>query len=56
MAIPVKNATDILTGEIGTFGLARSTGSLRTIRIIIRPDYPDSEEVRQYNLCICFLF
>ncbi|XP_060795064.1 protein mono-ADP-ribosyltransferase PARP14-like [Neoarius graeffei] len=45
LAVPVQNATNILTGEIGTFVLTRSTGSLRTIRIVIMPNCTDSEEI-----------
>lgn len=52
MAVPVKNASEILTGEIGTFGLLRSASLLRTIQIVIMPNYPNSEEVSQYNLRI----
>ncbi|GAA6079576.1 protein mono-ADP-ribosyltransferase PARP14-like isoform X1, partial [Tachysurus ichikawai] len=37
----------ILVGEIETFGRAASTSSLRTIRIVIMPNYPDSEEIYQ---------
>ncbi|KAI5624654.1 poly [ADP-ribose] polymerase 14-like [Silurus asotus] len=45
LAVPIKNAVDILTGEIRTFSLSQSTGSLRAIRIVIMPNYPDSEEI-----------
>ncbi|MCI4377156.1 hypothetical protein PGIGA_G00200530, partial [Pangasianodon gigas] len=45
LAVPVQNATNILTGEIGTFGLTGSISTLRTIRIVIMPNYPDSEEI-----------
>ncbi|KAF7706609.1 protein mono-ADP-ribosyltransferase PARP14-like [Silurus meridionalis] len=45
LAVPIKNAADILTGEIRTFSLSQSTGSLRAIRIVIMPNYPDSEEI-----------
>lgn len=52
LAVPVQNATNILTGAIGTFGQAGSARSLRTIRIVIMPNHPDSEQVREYNLSI----
>lgn len=51
LAMPVQYATNILVGEIETFGLAASIGSLRTIQIVIMPNYSDSEQVREYHLC-----
>ncbi|TSN12215.1 Poly [ADP-ribose] polymerase 14 [Bagarius yarrelli] len=45
LAVPVQNATNILVGEIGNFGLAASTCSLRKIKIVIMPNNPDSEEI-----------
>ncbi|XP_060730947.1 DNA-directed RNA polymerase II subunit RPB1-like [Tachysurus vachellii] len=42
--MPVQYASNILVGEIETFGRAASTSSLRTTRIIIMPHYPDSEK------------
>ncbi|KAG7330444.1 hypothetical protein KOW79_006666 [Hemibagrus wyckioides] len=47
LAMPVQNATNILVGEIETFGLAASIGSLRTIQIVIMPNNPDSEQIYQ---------
>ncbi|KAF5902804.1 poly [ADP-ribose] polymerase 14-like, partial [Clarias magur] len=44
LALPVQNAASILTEEIGMFGLAGPTSSLKTIRIVIMPNYPNSEE------------
>ncbi|KAI4888864.1 hypothetical protein NFI96_032283, partial [Prochilodus magdalenae] len=47
LSVPVKDATNILTEVISTFGRSGSKGSLKTIRIAIMPNYPDSEEIYQ---------
>uniref|UniRef100_A0A3B1JZK3 Poly [ADP-ribose] polymerase n=1 Tax=Astyanax mexicanus TaxID=7994 RepID=A0A3B1JZK3_ASTMX len=47
MSVPIRDATRILTEVIGTFGRTGFTGSLRTIRIVMMPNYSDSEEVFQ---------
>ncbi|XP_027034050.2 protein mono-ADP-ribosyltransferase PARP14-like isoform X1 [Tachysurus fulvidraco] len=47
LAMPVQYASNILVGEIKTFGRAASTSSLGTIQIVIMPNYPDSEEIYQ---------
>eukprot|EP00064_Thunnus_orientalis_P011424 superscaffoldBa00001651_g11455 len=41
---PLREAIQALTETIRQFGLSASCGSLSTICIVIRPDYPDSEE------------
>ncbi|KAK2862993.1 hypothetical protein Q5P01_002526 [Channa striata] len=41
---PLREAIRILTDTIHQFGLSASSGSLSKIHIVIRPDYPDSEE------------
>ncbi|XP_037614203.1 protein mono-ADP-ribosyltransferase PARP14-like [Sebastes umbrosus] len=41
---PLREATQVLTETIGQFGLSASSGSLSTIHIVIKPDYPDSVE------------
>ncbi|KAK2899907.1 hypothetical protein Q8A73_013036 [Channa argus] len=41
---PMKEASQVLTDQIRQFGLSASSGSLSTIHVVIRPDYPDSEE------------
>ncbi|XP_040887490.1 protein mono-ADP-ribosyltransferase PARP14-like [Toxotes jaculatrix] len=41
---PLTEAIEILTGNIHQFGLSASCGSLTTIRVVIKPGYPDSEE------------
>ncbi|KAI4886311.1 hypothetical protein NFI96_016730 [Prochilodus magdalenae] len=43
LSVPVKDATEV----ISTFGRSGSKGSLKTIRIAIMPNYPDSEEIYQ---------
>ena len=48
LSVPVRDATNILTEVIGTFGRS-FTGSLGTIRIAIMPNYPDSEEVKYFE-------
>ncbi|CAK6978810.1 protein mono-ADP-ribosyltransferase PARP14-like [Scomber scombrus] len=40
---PLIKAIQTLTENIRQFGLSASSGSLATIRIVIKPDYPDSE-------------
>ncbi|CAK6978811.1 protein mono-ADP-ribosyltransferase PARP14-like [Scomber scombrus] len=40
---PLIKAIQTLTENIRQFGLSASSGSLTTIRIVIKPDYPDSE-------------
>ncbi|XP_022534288.2 protein mono-ADP-ribosyltransferase PARP14-like [Astyanax mexicanus] len=47
MSVPIRDATRILTEVIGTFGRTGFTGSLRTIRIVMMPNYSDSEEMFQ---------
>lgn len=42
---PPKEAVQVLTDNIQQFGLTASAGSLSTIHIVIKPDYPDSEKV-----------
>lgn len=42
---PLREAIQVLTENICQFGLSASSGSLSTIHIVIKPDYPDSEEV-----------
>ena len=42
---PLREAIQALTENICQFGLYASSGSLSTIRVVIKPDYPDSEEV-----------
>ena len=42
---PLRESIQALTENIRQFGLSASSGSLATIRIVIKPDYPDSEEV-----------
>ncbi|KAM4612294.1 uncharacterized protein ACJ7VT_012847 [Polymixia lowei] len=39
---PLREAVKVLTEEIGQFGLTGSTGSVSTICVTIKPDYPDS--------------
>ncbi|KAI3375719.1 hypothetical protein L3Q82_004023 [Scortum barcoo] len=42
---PLSEAIQVLTEKIRhQFGLSASSGSLSTIHIVIKPDYPDSEE------------
>ncbi|KAI3375716.1 hypothetical protein L3Q82_004024 [Scortum barcoo] len=41
---PLDEAIQVLTEKIHQFGLSASSGSLSTIHIVIKPDYPDSEE------------
>ncbi|XP_068444612.1 protein mono-ADP-ribosyltransferase PARP14-like [Clinocottus analis] len=41
---PLEEAVKVLTRSILKFGLTASSGSLSSIRIVIKPDYPDSEE------------
>ncbi|XP_053199088.1 protein mono-ADP-ribosyltransferase PARP14-like [Scomber japonicus] len=41
---PLRESIQALTENIRQFGLSASSGSLATIRIVIKPDYPDSEE------------
>uniref|UniRef100_G3Q5S8 Macro domain-containing protein n=1 Tax=Gasterosteus aculeatus aculeatus TaxID=481459 RepID=G3Q5S8_GASAC len=41
---PPKEAVQVLTDNIQQFGLTASAGSLSTIHIVIKPDYPDSEK------------
>ncbi|KAK9524874.1 hypothetical protein VZT92_017238 [Zoarces viviparus] len=41
---PLREAIQVLTDNIRQFGLTASSGSLSTIHIVIKPDYPDSEE------------
>ncbi|XP_033181608.1 protein mono-ADP-ribosyltransferase PARP14-like isoform X2 [Mastacembelus armatus] len=41
---PLREAVDVLTESIRQFGLSRSSGSLTTIHVVIKPGYPDSEE------------
>ncbi|XP_032400417.1 protein mono-ADP-ribosyltransferase PARP14 isoform X2 [Etheostoma spectabile] len=41
---PLREAIQVLTENIRQFGLSASSGSLSTIHIVIKPDYPDSEE------------
>lgn len=42
---PLRVAIEVLTENIRLFGLSASTGSLSSIHIVIKPGYPDSEEV-----------
>ena len=46
LKFPLCEAVRILTEEIIKFGLSGSTGSILTIRIVVKPEYPDSDEVR----------
>ncbi|XP_026209254.1 uncharacterized protein LOC113157845 isoform X2 [Anabas testudineus] len=41
---PLREAVQVLTDKIHQFGLSASSGSLSTIHVVIKPDYPDSEE------------
>ncbi|XP_034412586.1 protein mono-ADP-ribosyltransferase PARP14-like [Cyclopterus lumpus] len=41
---PLREAVQVLTDSICQFGLTGSSGSLSTIHIVIKPDYPDSQE------------
>ena len=58
---PKREAVEALTEEIARFGRAGSTGSLSTVRIVIKPGSPDAEEVwahtqlrgRSYSLRLC---
>ena len=42
---PLRVAIEVLTENIRLFGLSASTGSLSSIHVVIKPGYPDSEEV-----------
>ncbi|XP_042337706.1 uncharacterized protein LOC121938540 [Plectropomus leopardus] len=42
---PLTEAIQVLTESIIQFGLSASSGSLATIHVVIKPGYPDSEEV-----------
>lgn len=42
---PPKEAIELLAESIRDLGLSASTGSLNTIHVVIKPGYPDSEEV-----------
>ncbi|XP_027143801.1 poly [ADP-ribose] polymerase 14 isoform X4 [Larimichthys crocea] len=44
LKFPLREAIQVLTESIGQFGLTASSGSLSNIHIVIKPDYPDSEE------------
>lgn len=44
LMFPLREAVRILTEEIGKFGCAGPTGSISTIRVVIKPGYPDSNE------------
>ncbi|XP_030609404.1 protein mono-ADP-ribosyltransferase PARP14-like [Archocentrus centrarchus] len=44
LKFPQKEAIQVLTDSIHQFGLSGSCGSLHTIYVVIKPDYPDSEE------------
>ncbi|XP_008284617.1 uncharacterized protein LOC103360591 [Stegastes partitus] len=41
---PLREAIQVLTDEIHRFGSSASCGSLSTIHVVIKPDYPDSVE------------
>ncbi|KAM6894235.1 protein mono-ADP-ribosyltransferase PARP14 [Lycodopsis pacificus] len=41
---PLREAIQVLTDNIRQFVFTASSGSLSTIHIVIKPDYPDSEE------------
>lgn len=45
LKFPLSEAIQVLTENIRQFGLSASSGSLSTIHIVIKPDYPDSEQV-----------
>ncbi|XP_038587306.1 protein mono-ADP-ribosyltransferase PARP14 isoform X2 [Micropterus salmoides] len=44
LKFPLSEAIQVLTENIRQFGLSASSGSLSTIHIVIKPDYPDSEQ------------
>ncbi|XP_067101248.1 uncharacterized protein [Osmerus mordax] len=44
LKFPLREAVRILTEEIIKFGLSGSTVSILTIRIVVKPEYPDSDE------------
>ncbi|XP_027143708.1 poly [ADP-ribose] polymerase 14 isoform X2 [Larimichthys crocea] len=44
LKFPLREAIQVLTESIGQFGLTASSGSLSSIHIVIKPDYPDSEQ------------
>ncbi|KAE8279183.1 Poly [ADP-ribose] polymerase 15 [Larimichthys crocea] len=44
LKFPLREAIQVLTESIGQFGLTASSGSLSNIHIVIKPDYPDSEQ------------
>ncbi|KAE8279190.1 Poly [ADP-ribose] polymerase 14 [Larimichthys crocea] len=44
LKFPLREAIQVLTESIGQFGLTASSGSLSNIHIVVKPDYPDSEE------------
>ncbi|XP_054457974.1 protein mono-ADP-ribosyltransferase PARP14-like [Anoplopoma fimbria] len=41
---PLREAIQVLTDNIRQFGLTATSGSLSSIHIVIKPDYPDTEE------------
>ncbi|XP_041840898.1 uncharacterized protein LOC121639623 isoform X2 [Melanotaenia boesemani] len=41
---PLREAIQVLTDKIHQFGLSGSHGSVSTIHVVIKPDYPNSEE------------
>ena len=45
LKFPLHEAIRIVTEEIIKFGWSGSTGLISTIRIVIKPGYPDSDEV-----------
>ncbi|KAE8279189.1 Poly [ADP-ribose] polymerase 14 [Larimichthys crocea] len=44
LKFPLREAIQVLTESIGQFGLTASSGSLSSIHIVVKPDYPDSEQ------------
>ena len=47
---PLREAIQVLTDKIHQFGSSASRGSLSAIHVVIKPDNPDSDEVRNFLL------
>ncbi|XP_055358534.1 protein mono-ADP-ribosyltransferase PARP15-like [Betta splendens] len=47
LKFPLREANKVLTDKIHQFGLSASPGSLASIHVIIKSNYPDSEETPQ---------
>ena len=55
LKFPLHEAIRIVTEEIIKFGWSGSTGLISTIRIVIKPVYPDSDDVRYqlfFPICV----